>query len=48
MFDNELVSEILQQVYDARKNNLKVPIWRNNRVEYIDPAKDFEDETGKT
>ena len=21
---------------EARKNNLKVPIWQNNRVEYID------------
>lgn len=28
-----------KKVYeDARKNNLKVPIWRNNRVEHIDPA----------
>ena len=23
---------------EARKNNLKVPIWQNNRVEYIDPS----------
>ena len=29
-----------QKAYeDAKKNNLKVPIWRNNRIEYIDPSK---------
>lgn len=33
----------VKKVYeDARKNNIKIPIWRNNRVEYIDPALDFE------
>ena len=27
-----------KKVYeDARKNNFKIPIWRNDRVEYIDP-----------
>ena len=27
---------------DARKNNYKIPIWRNNRVEYIVPEADSE------
>jgi len=28
-----------KKVYeDAKKYNIKVPIWRNNRVEYIDPS----------
>jgi hypothetical protein len=22
---------------DARKNNLKIPIWKNGKVEYIEP-----------
>jgi len=27
-----------KKVYeDARKNNIKIPIWNNGRVEYIDP-----------
>lgn len=33
-----------KKVYeDARKNNYKIPVWRNNRVEYINPSKDFDD-----
>lgn len=28
---------------DARKDNLEVPIWRNNRVEYITPQKSLEE-----
>ena len=24
---------------DARKNNYKIPIWKNGKVEYIDPSK---------
>jgi len=28
-----------KKVYeDAKKNNIKIPVWRNNQVEYIDPA----------
>ena len=28
-----------KKVYeDARKNNYKIPVWRNNRVEYINPS----------
>jgi hypothetical protein len=23
---------------DARKNNLKIPIWKNGKVEYIEPV----------
>ena len=27
-----------KKVYeDARKNNIKIPIWKNGKVEYIDP-----------
>lgn len=30
-----------KKVYeDARKNNYKIPIWKNGKVEYIDPAKE--------
>jgi len=37
-----------KKVYeDVRKNNLKIPIWRNNRVEYIDPEKELEQESNK-
>ena len=37
-----------KKVYeDARKNNLKVPIWRNNRIEYIDPSIDIEQDINK-
>ena len=37
-----------KKVYeDARRHNLKVPIWRNNRIEYLDPSKDFEQESAK-
>lgn len=29
-----------KKVYeDARKNNIKIPIWKNGKVEYIDPAR---------
>ena len=28
---------------EAKKNNLKVPIWKNNRVEYIDPSVELDD-----
>ena len=31
-----------EKVYeDARRHNLKVPIWRNNRIEYLDPSKEL-------
>ena len=31
-----------KKVYeDARKHNIKVPVWRNNRVEYIDPSEEL-------
>lgn len=30
-----------KKVYeDARINNYKIPIWKNGKVEYIDPAKE--------
>ena len=30
-----------KKVYDdAKKNNYKIPIWKNGKVEYIDPAKE--------
>jgi hypothetical protein len=30
-----------KKVYeDARKNNIKIPIWKNGKVEYIEPARE--------
>jgi predicted transcriptional regulator len=31
---------------NARKNNLKIPIWKNGRIEYIVPEINTEQEKG--
>ncbi|MFC1820535.1 hypothetical protein ACFLZG_05575 [Thermodesulfobacteriota bacterium] len=37
-----------KKVYeDARRNNIKVPVWRNNRVEYIEPTSEIISELSK-
>ena len=32
---------------DARKNNIKIPIWQNGKVEYIEPTLEIISELGK-
>lgn len=40
-----------EKVYeDARKNNYKIPVWKNGRIEYVIPGVNIDpdaDDTGK-
>jgi hypothetical protein len=37
-----------KKVYeDARKNNIKIPVWENGRVEYIEPTLEIISELSK-
>jgi hypothetical protein len=38
-----------KKVYeDARTNNIKIPIWKNGKVEYITPDPDYDPDGGTT
>lgn len=33
------IKRAAKKVYeDARKNNIKIPVWKNGKVEYIEPT----------
>ena len=35
------IKRAAKKVYeDARKNNIKIPIWKNGKVEYIEPTRE--------